>query len=198
MSRHFDSRTKLTLEDVHIRIRFFRSFEISSYEVGECACVTKKGLLVMNGVEIVTTWLTPTVLFCLLNLMIGTIFFISSLKPNTKRINLGDNNKDEHRPQLGRVPSFFERVKSINLSRYQPEQPDQAHYAVPAEQQAAHQQEPEYEGEEPHHVARTKSDAVTKVKPAARVLKKSASEKVLAAAKKREEEEEVDKRGRRR
>ncbi|KAK6139623.1 hypothetical protein DH2020_026635 [Rehmannia glutinosa] len=149
----------------------------------------------MNGVEIVTTWLTPTVLFCLLNLMIGTIFFISSLKPNTKRINLGDNNKDEHRPQLGRVPSFFERVKSINLSRYQPEQPDQAHYAVPAEQQAAHQQEPEYEGEEPHHVARTKSDAVTKVKPAARVLKKSASEKVLAAAKKREEEEEeVDQR----
>ncbi|KAI3443634.1 hypothetical protein Pfo_000299 [Paulownia fortunei] len=146
----------------------------------------------MNGVELVPTWLSPTVLFCILNLMIGTIFITSSLKPHRKQSNLGDN-KDEQPPQMVRVPSFFERVKSFNLSRFQSQQPDQAHYAIPAQEQAAHQQEPDDESEVTYHVARSKSHTVAKATPATRVLKKSASEK-LVAVDKREEEVEVDQR----
>ncbi|KAL0410489.1 UNVERIFIED_CONTAM: Pathogen-associated molecular patterns-induced protein A70 [Sesamum latifolium] len=196
----------------------------------------------MNGVELVASWFTPTVLFCVLNLMIGTIFITSSLKPpkqqgklaghdgdrqpqllrvpslfeRVKSINLSryyteqsdpvhyavagqhqhqqqeklGGHDDEQPPQLVRVPSFFERVKSINLSRYRAEQSDPAHHAVPAEEQEVHQQEPEYETEEHHHVTRSKSDTVTQATATAavRVLKKCASEKVG----KGEEEVEAD------
>ncbi|KAK4396914.1 Pathogen-associated molecular patterns-induced protein A70 [Sesamum angolense] len=195
----------------------------------------------MNGVELVASWFTPTVLFCVLNLMIGTIFITSSLKPpkqqeklaghdderqpqllrvpslfeRVKSINLSrhraeqsdplhyavaghhqhkqqeklaGHDDDEQPPQLVRVPSFFERVKSINLSRYRAEQSDPAHHAVQAQEQEVHRQEPEYEAEEHHHVARSKSDTVTQATAAVRVLKKCASEKVG----KGEEEVEAD------
>ncbi|KAK4415683.1 Pathogen-associated molecular patterns-induced protein A70 [Sesamum alatum] len=93
----------------------------------------------MNGVELVASWFTPTVLFCVLNFMIGTIFITSSLKPPKQQEKLGGHD-DGHRPQLVRVPSFFERVKSINLSRHRAEQSDHVHYAVPAQEQEAHLQ----------------------------------------------------------
>ncbi|XP_011093736.1 LOW QUALITY PROTEIN: uncharacterized protein LOC105173623 [Sesamum indicum] len=161
----------------------------------------------MNGIELVASWFTPTVLFCVLNLMIGTIFITSSLKPpkqqeklaghdaeqcdpvhyaveghqqHKQQEKIGGHDDDEQPPQLVRVPSFFERVKSINLSRYRAEQSDPVHHAVPAQEQEAHQQDPEYETEEPHHVTRSKSDTATQASATAalRVLKKCASEKV--------------------
>ncbi|KAG8376146.1 hypothetical protein BUALT_Bualt09G0032900 [Buddleja alternifolia] len=136
----------------------------------------------MNGVEFVASWFTPTVLFCVMNLMIGTIFITSSLRPHKSD---QQNPGDEQQPQLLRVPSLFERVKSFNLSRYRSEQPD-----------PVHDTEPETEIEEPEaeepHVTRTKSETVSKASPA-RMLKKSASEKVVVA-RKREEEEEEDRR----
>lgn len=132
----------------------------------------------MNGVEAVASWLTPTVLFCVLNLMIGTIFIASALKP--------PHTKDEQPPppQLVRVPSFFERVKSFNLSRSETQQPDPAHHTVvPAEEEEPHH--------EPHHVTRSKSAAVAKVEAAAaKVLQKSASEKVMWTEREDVEEEE--------
>ncbi|PIN17271.1 hypothetical protein CDL12_10073 [Handroanthus impetiginosus] len=143
----------------------------------------------MNGVELMTSWFTPTVLFCILNLMIGTIFITSSLKPQQSQRNIGDNEDSHPPPQLARVPSFLERVKSFNLSRYLSEPNEPVHYAVPAQEQAAHQVESEQETEESHHVTRSKSDTAEKATPAARVLKKSASEKVAPTKK---IEEEVD------
>ncbi|KAH6817180.1 hypothetical protein C2S51_000783 [Perilla frutescens var. frutescens] len=83
----------------------------------------------MNGVEVVASWFTPTVLFCVLNLMIGTIFITSTLKPPHSQ----PQSKDEQpppQPQLVRVSSFFERVKSFNLSRYHPDD-----HAVPTQEE---------------------------------------------------------------
>ncbi|GER51425.1 hypothetical protein STAS_28785 [Striga asiatica] len=98
----------------------------------------------MIEVEIVTAWLTPTVLFCIVNLVIGTIFITSSLKPQkyhkhiqddhpartpsvferVKSFNLSIYPTREQEPeiqaQMTRAPSFLQRVKSINLSKYHP------------------------------------------------------------------------------
>ncbi|XP_010262112.1 PREDICTED: uncharacterized protein LOC104600711 [Nelumbo nucifera] len=66
------------------------------------------------------SWFTPTVLFLLLNLMIGTIAVTSSLGSHKH-----DHNKDErhgHHPQLARAPSVLQRLKSINLYRYRSEE----------------------------------------------------------------------------
>lgn len=122
----------------------------------------------MNGAELLTSWFTPTVLFCVLNAVIGTIFIASTLKPPQSK-------HDEPPPQLVRVPSFFERVKSFNLSRYQSPEPDPALHAAAAtaEEPAAAREE-----HEPHHVTRSKSEAVAVAAPEVRVLQKSASERV--------------------
>lgn len=76
------------------------------------------------------SWLTPTVLFLLLNLMIGTIALTSgftSHKPNH------DNNLHEHtlhfhqqsqiQPQLTRSASVLQRIKSINFSNFYSQSP---------------------------------------------------------------------------
>lgn len=113
----------------------------------------------MNGVELVASWLTPTVLFCVMNVMIGTIFFRSSLKPpRTKQ-----QNKDEAAaaaaPRFERVSSFLQRVKSFNLSRYEADhRPDPVHQGFPDPEPAARELEEVYhEIEESHHVTRYNS-----------------------------------------
>lgn len=63
--------------------------------------------------ELVTTlasWFTPTTLFLLLNLTIGTIFFAN-------RFGSGSGHANAPGP-LGRPPSLIDRVKSINFHRY--------------------------------------------------------------------------------
>ncbi|KAI3754186.1 hypothetical protein L1987_53964 [Smallanthus sonchifolius] len=55
-------------------------------------------------------WSTPTILFCVLNLMIATIFIASNFKsPN-------HHHHNNIPSQLTRSPSLLERVKSVNLS----------------------------------------------------------------------------------
>ncbi|XP_043707691.1 pathogen-associated molecular patterns-induced protein A70-like [Telopea speciosissima] len=61
-------------------------------------------------------WFTPTVLFVLLNLMIGTIAVSSGL--GTKK----NPAKEGKQPPLTRAPSVLERLKSINLYRYRSEE----------------------------------------------------------------------------
>ncbi|XP_019151072.1 PREDICTED: DNA ligase 1-like [Ipomoea nil] len=68
-------------------------------------------------IEYVSSWFTPTVLFCVLNLVIGTILLSSTLKPQKKQQHqLGDDNSV---PQLAPVPSLFQRVRSFNYSLQQ-------------------------------------------------------------------------------
>ncbi|CAA3008691.1 Hypothetical predicted protein [Olea europaea subsp. europaea] len=121
----------------------------------------------------VSSCLTPTVLFCILNLTIVTIFISSTLKKQQK---LSDDQDNSSR-QLTRVPSLLERVKSINLSIYRSEQPDPSDSTAPP-QEPTHQQKSECV--EDSHVTRNKSDTCRQA-PTKMVLKKSASEKVYVA-----------------
>lgn len=101
-------------------------------------------------IESVASWFTPTVLFCFLNLMIGTILITSSLKTEktkqpqlinrspsllhrVKSINLSfpdpfssitHDFSDNSPEQLDRAPSLLQRIKSINLSFSRLERPD--------------------------------------------------------------------------
>ncbi|XP_022880697.1 uncharacterized protein LOC111397967 [Olea europaea var. sylvestris] len=125
-----------------------------------------------------TSCLTPTVLFCILNLTIVTIFITSSLE---KPHELGDD-EDESPPKLI-------RVKSINFSTYSSEQPypfdSAASHATAPPQEPTHLQKSECVEES--HVNRSRSDTSVNV-PERRVLKKSASEKVFAAERQEEED----------
>ncbi|XP_022856492.1 uncharacterized protein LOC111377593 [Olea europaea var. sylvestris] len=144
----------------------------------------------MNAAEFlvvtVTSWLTPTVLFCVLNLTIVTIVITSSLN------KLG-HHQDNSRPQLVRVPSLLERVKSINLSLYRTQNLEPldsesaAHYTSPPQEPTDYQKSEakvddmnHSESVEDIHVTRSSSETCMKA-PAKRVLKKSASEKVFVA-----------------
>ncbi|XP_022880695.1 uncharacterized protein LOC111397965 [Olea europaea var. sylvestris] len=134
--------------------------------------------------------LTPTVIFCILNLTIAIIYITSSLN---KHLIFGDH-EDNSRPQLFQVPSPLEEVESINLPVYRSEQPDRFGDAT-VPQEPTHQQKYEAEVEimkhcvyaEESHMTRSMSDACVKA-PAKRELKKSASEKAFMA----ELEEEAD------
>ncbi|KAL3532625.1 hypothetical protein ACH5RR_006146 [Cinchona calisaya] len=86
----------------------------------------------MNGaiqstVSCISSLFTPTVLFCILNLIIGTIFITSRLKKKDSNQQLGEDHMvNSSPPQLVRVPSFLDRVKSFSnfSSSYRSEQPD--------------------------------------------------------------------------
>ncbi|XP_073032099.1 pathogen-associated molecular patterns-induced protein A70-like [Primulina eburnea] len=137
----------------------------------------------MNGVELVASWLTPAVLFCVLNLMIGTIFVISVRKPRNNPQNARENDAVSPQ-QFVRVTSFFERVSSIKLSFSRSENRDTVpastvhHEDIPNRDQA--RQSPE--GND-FHVRRSKSDTGAKASASAPAvaMKKSASEKVQTA-----------------
>ncbi|CAK9140535.1 unnamed protein product [Ilex paraguariensis] len=137
------------------------------------------------------SWLTPSVLFCVLNLTIGTIFIISKLQNQNKhqqKQQLGEDNS----PQLVRTPSLLERVKSINLSFYRSESVDpfhpMAHHTDPTHDRSEDQtlesqsQNPKEDLGLEGHVTRSKSEMGGKtpamVEP---TMKKSASEKAVAA-----------------
>ncbi|KAK3025762.1 hypothetical protein RJ639_041918 [Escallonia herrerae] len=68
------------------------------------------------------SWFTPPFLFCVLNLVIGTIFVASCYKPQSHQQDhqLGGDNP----PQLARVPSLLDRVRSFNLSLHKYDQPE--------------------------------------------------------------------------
>ncbi|KAK2987538.1 hypothetical protein RJ640_021592 [Escallonia rubra] len=68
------------------------------------------------------SWFTPTVLFCVLNLVIGAIFVASSYESQSHQQDhqLGGDNP----PQLTRAPSLLDRVRSINLSLRKYDEPE--------------------------------------------------------------------------
>ncbi|MCD7468546.1 hypothetical protein HAX54_006889 [Datura stramonium] len=83
------------------------------------------------------SWFTPTVLFVLLNVMIGTIAFTSSLanqKQNhpKQQLQQEDNSQNHYShnepqqqepPKLARSPSLLQRIKSINFYNYRSQEP---------------------------------------------------------------------------
>ncbi|KAM7507528.1 hypothetical protein LguiA_017981 [Lonicera macranthoides] len=71
------------------------------------------------------SWFTPTVLFVLLNVMIGTILFSSSLahpqeqkEEETHQDQNQNQNQNQNQPKLGRSPSVLQRLRSINFYNY--------------------------------------------------------------------------------
>ncbi|KAM3325290.1 hypothetical protein P3S67_000415 [Capsicum chacoense] len=62
----------------------------------------------------VLSWLTPTILFFILNLMIITILITSTFRNNN--INNSDKKQQEGEDQLPRTPSLLQRVRSVNFS----------------------------------------------------------------------------------
>lgn len=80
------------------------------------------------------SWFTPTVLFVLLNVMIGTIAFTSSLanqKQNHPKQQQEDNSLNQQEdysqqqqpPKLVRSPSLLQRIRSINFYNYRSQEP---------------------------------------------------------------------------
>ncbi|KAL6216793.1 hypothetical protein ACLB2K_010011 [Fragaria x ananassa] len=68
------------------------------------------------------SWLTPTVLFVLLNLMIGTIAIASSLGTQ-KHHDQDPHNQHQHHQGLVRSASVLQRFKSINFYSYRSQEP---------------------------------------------------------------------------
>ncbi|CAK7352964.1 unnamed protein product [Dovyalis caffra] len=83
-------------------------------------------------------WLTPTVLFLLLNLMIGTIFVTSRLathKPSDQHQEQEKHAQAQygHGHQLARSPSVLQRLKSINFYNYRSQEPTTLTFEKPQE-----------------------------------------------------------------
>ncbi|KAF3447532.1 hypothetical protein FNV43_RR12718 [Rhamnella rubrinervis] len=77
----------------------------------------------------VNSWFTPTVLFVLLNLMIGTIAITSGLNTQKHHGQQQQQHEPQERPQaqeLARSPSVLQRLKSINFYNYRSQEPDTA------------------------------------------------------------------------
>ncbi|KAK6944820.1 protein of unknown function DUF4408 [Dillenia turbinata] len=71
--------------------------------------------------ELMSSWFTPTVLFVLLNLTIGTIAVTSAFGTHRKRQH--EEGEDPQNRRLARAPSLLERVRSFNFSLYTFEDP---------------------------------------------------------------------------
>ncbi|KAK3436270.1 hypothetical protein EUGRSUZ_C00886 [Eucalyptus grandis] len=65
-------------------------------------------------------WLTPSSLFIVLNIVIGTIVLTSRLtsSPPKPRPHYHDHLGPDHSPPLARAPSLLERVRSIDFALY--------------------------------------------------------------------------------
>lgn len=68
------------------------------------------------------SWFTPTVLFVVLNVMIGTIFFTST-SANEKHHQKPQNDDAQPPNRLARSPSVLQRLKSFNLNNYRSQEP---------------------------------------------------------------------------
>ncbi|XP_071700332.1 pathogen-associated molecular patterns-induced protein A70-like [Rutidosis leptorrhynchoides] len=61
----------------------------------------------------IASWFTPTVIFCVTNLIIATIFIASNNNNNKQH---DQNVHGDSMSRIGRVSSFLDRARSINLS----------------------------------------------------------------------------------
>ncbi|CAN8325972.1 unnamed protein product [Cochlearia groenlandica] len=78
----------------------------------------------MELLTTVASWFTPTTLFLLLNLTIGSIFFTNRLSPVSKKPNQDGSGSGSGHAPLARPPSLIDRVKSINFSLYSSPSPE--------------------------------------------------------------------------
>ncbi|CAN6721918.1 unnamed protein product [Malus baccata var. baccata] len=81
------------------------------------------------------SWFTPTVLFLLLNVMIGTIAIASNLGSTKKHQDPEQQQHQNHNQGggLARSPSMLQRLKSINLYQYRSPEPHAATFENPPE-----------------------------------------------------------------
>lgn len=80
------------------------------------------------------SWLTPTVLFVLLNLMIGTIAIISGLSTQKHHQHQQHEPQPQEHPQdrlLARSPSMLQRLKSINFYSYRSQEQTTTFHQAP-------------------------------------------------------------------
>ncbi|XWS72186.1 hypothetical protein CRYUN_Cryun02cG0018600 [Craigia yunnanensis] len=98
-------------------------------------------LMFSDMLALIASWLTPTYLFLLMNIMIGTIFLIYRFSPHKtphhRQFEYDGYNPD---PPLQRAPSFIDRVKWINFSTYKFPllNQDFDHHLQPEDSLAAH------------------------------------------------------------
>ncbi|GJX74024.1 BEACH domain-containing protein LvsA-like protein [Tanacetum coccineum] len=64
----------------------------------------------------IVAWFTPTILFCVTNIIIATIYIVSN--NNTNKHN--DHAHSDSISRITRVSSFLSRTRSVNLSSYIP------------------------------------------------------------------------------
>lgn len=129
----------------------------------------------------VAGWCTPTVLFVVINVIIGTIFFFSSLARSSGEPNGGHD--------LARTASVLPRLKSLNHLFRQRTEETRAIATLLAPEPDAGTAEEVQEKEE-GHLGQSVSERPKKVIKAEK-MKKSASSKPLSSSKKVEEEEVV-------
>ncbi|KAL0734937.1 hypothetical protein Bca4012_011147 [Brassica carinata] len=86
----------------------------------------------MELISTVASWFTPTTLFLLLNLMIGTIVITSRFGSGSRKQHPHhDGFGSGHAPSpLTRTPSIIDRVKSINFHRYKFPHPETELFSV--------------------------------------------------------------------
>ncbi|XP_047313139.1 pathogen-associated molecular patterns-induced protein A70-like isoform X2 [Impatiens glandulifera] len=166
--------------------------------------------------ELITSWFTPKILFCALNIMIGTIFVSSNLKSRTKHDEIHDHDQHYynqlHPNQLTRPPSLLQRVRSFDFSLF-PSHPQDHHQALESSPSPSptllqrvksiklsrlysntspadtHLVEQTVAADDHQEVIPSKSDHAGK---SPEKMKKSASMKPTAAAKMTDQEEEED------
>lgn len=127
-------------------------------------------------------WCTPTVLFIVINIVIGTIFFSSSLARSSGEPNGGHN--------LARTASVLPRLKSLNsLFRQRTEETTAIAALLSPEPEVDVAEKPQGKEAE-RHLGKSVSEGPKKVIKEVK-MKKSASSKAVASSKKVVEEEEV-------
>ncbi|KAE8687554.1 Detected protein of unknown function [Hibiscus syriacus] len=104
--------------------------------------------------DFIASWLTPTSLFLLLNVVIGTVFLLSRLSPpkTQPRHDVGYYSYSAPPPLLRASSSLLDRVKSINFSTFKF---DEGHHHL--QQHVDNDSEPHPVGRAPSILERVKS-----------------------------------------
>lgn len=72
----------------------------------------------------IASWFTPTILFCVTNILIGTLFIASNISNNNKQHDDHTHSDSTNSfSRITRVSSFLGRNRSMNLSSYTPTTP---------------------------------------------------------------------------
>ncbi|XP_019161833.1 PREDICTED: uncharacterized protein LOC109158373 [Ipomoea nil] len=100
--------------------------------------------------ESMNSWFTPTVLFLLLNLMIGTIAFTSTLTNQKQQKN--QENRQPQQPMLARSPSVLQRLRSINFYAFSRPQETSHFKSPPDSDNLDHTHQPQILESQTHYI----------------------------------------------